>query len=626
MLIIALMGSGLFACSSKELEDIPYGNTNSNRSNAGILAAADGWVYFADSMDGFKLKKKRSDDTELTTLNDSLTKDINIAGDLIYYVAEQDSEIYLFKMKTDGSGKVRISDIHINAMGSVIINEESIFFSNADDEGKLYRMELDGTNPTKMNDLFTFKLAIDQEWIFYIAYSEDTQPGIRKIRLDGTEDTSLILEGYPICIPYKGWLYYTNTEGVLYRVKYDGKTTEKISTKAIGSLSIYDDVLYYSNQYKKGLLTNKLDGSQEESFSDDFINDSLGISIDGTWLYFNNSEDNNRTYRIKLDQSKTETLSYIETVEPNPTGTPLVLGLGTSNTNLINSSYFVRQGDWIYYQNIMIENSLNKIKIDNTGKTVLLDHNVSYINIISDWLYFVDGNYELNRLARIKTDGTEYGIILDHSCTDLIVKDDWMYFIDISNDRHIYKIKIDGTQLTELSTESAIKLNLSGDSLIYTYHPDSDTNFKKIEIHKIATDGLKPLVLRTSSTTSASFSGMVTDNLTVYYSSGASSAAVSAMTIKKVNLDATGYNVLISDPSSLLGLADEWLYYVYYTNSTEKMIRRHKDGTDFEIISELGNYTMVSILEDKIVYYDGVLGNFYMMNLDGSSLQVFLTE
>ena len=68
-----------------------------------FLNVVDGWIFYNNESDAWKLYKIRTDGTERTLLSDDDSQSINVVGDWIYYGCESDDGYYIYKIRTDGT-------------------------------------------------------------------------------------------------------------------------------------------------------------------------------------------------------------------------------------------------------------------------------------------------------------------------------------------------------------------------------------------------------------------------------------------------------------------------------------------------------------------------------------------
>ncbi|WP_418791222.1 DUF5050 domain-containing protein [Phosphitispora sp. TUW77] len=91
-------------------------------------------------------------------------------------------------MKLDGTERVQISS---NSEPSQMnISGEWIYFWEDKDKGSLYRMKLDGTRKMKLSNVHAYHKGIVGDWIFYqCGWIESNVYPVYRIKLDGTGKT-----------------------------------------------------------------------------------------------------------------------------------------------------------------------------------------------------------------------------------------------------------------------------------------------------------------------------------------------------------------------------------------------------------------------------------------------------
>jgi len=141
----------------------------------------------------------KTDGTGITrlTLNESVRPDIQVLGDWVYYGVnstkvgpkdkEGDDHTRLYKIKVDGTGKVKLSEDYI---GFVNIAGDWIYYSNMSDNLFLYKMKTDGSVKTKLNSEYSVEINVAGDWIYYM---EKTSNGFKlyKLKQDGSGRTEI---------------------------------------------------------------------------------------------------------------------------------------------------------------------------------------------------------------------------------------------------------------------------------------------------------------------------------------------------------------------------------------------------------------------------------------------------
>jgi hypothetical protein len=298
--------------------------------------------------------------------------------------------LYLYSISSNTSSNIS-SSTSVNKIGNTggnianggeaALQGDWIYYSNENDSGKLYKINIDGTGKTKIfNDQVAF-INVEGDWIYYTDYSDHAR--LCKIKTDGTEKTNLSDFAMYLNV-IDDWIYYSYNG--LYKIKTDGTGKTKLSSGLIADINVDDDWIYYCNAQESSptkrsgeIYKIKTDGTENTMISDD---NAVSLNVVGDWIYYGNIPDEvghgdfGELYKIKTDG----------------TGKTKLSSESIGNINVV--------GDWIYYSN----GKLYKIKTDGTGKTKLNDDSyTSNINVVNDWIYY---EYYYYGMFRIRTDGS----------------------------------------------------------------------------------------------------------------------------------------------------------------------------------------------------------------------------
>ncbi|MBC3887836.1 DUF5050 domain-containing protein [Acetobacterium paludosum] len=270
-----------------------------------------------------------------------------LQGDWIYY-SDQNDNGKLDKIKTDGSGKIKLSaerTAYLNVVG------DWIYFTDFSDQNRLAKIRTDGSEKTVLTDEGAFYLNVIGDWIYY------SGSGLTKIKTDGSEKTILSDDRVSIINVVADWIYYCRPSpegekfgGAIYKIKTDGSEKTKLCDDAASIINATDDWIYYC--YTPATVEK------------------------GTTRGFG---DFGELYKIRTD--------------------------GTEKTKLSSdrAAYINVVGDWIYYADDGDNDKLYKIKTDGTEKNRLFDDVATRINVVGDWIYYDHGYFGM---YQIKTDGS----------------------------------------------------------------------------------------------------------------------------------------------------------------------------------------------------------------------------
>lgn len=202
---------------------------------------------------------------------------------------------------------------------------------------------------------------------------------------------------------------------------------------------------------------------------------------------------------------------------------------GNTPGNISNFGLVATQGDSIYYNN----NTLYKVNSDGTGKAEISKDQPVFINVVGEWVYYVEGSSKTNKMYKVRTDGTSKTKLSDERALDINVSGDWIYYITVldSGEAEIHKVNKNGTDLTMLYGGSKISsLNVSGE---YLYFDTSEV------------EGIRG-------------------------------------SIDRVKIDGTDFSTVCSDAGQYINVSGDWLYYAASIDGNT--IKVKTDGTQRQIV------------------------------------------
>ncbi len=245
--------------------------------------------------------------------------------------------------------------------GAAVSTDEFIYFTNQEDEGKLYRTK-NPENPDEMekvSDCSPVQLNYSGDWLYFIGDGK-----IYKMHTDGTDQTLLSDDKCEELVLSGDWLYYANiSEGFnLYRISLDGLQRQRINTDWSSDINVLGDTVYYTDYSEHCICKINTDGSDKAIIYDAGECFMLNVLDDG--IYFRNNSENGAICKIRLDGSEFTKL------------------------NVDDSSCLNVAGGWIYYRNNSDASSLYKIKTDGTQNSKLNTFDTNTICIAGHWLCY----------------------------------------------------------------------------------------------------------------------------------------------------------------------------------------------------------------------------------------------
>lgn len=256
---------------------------------------------------GQKLYRSRLDGSDKTLYSDISFAYIEpvIVNEWIYYINAED-QYRLYRIKTDGTELEKVID---KSTISILKFDNYLIFSTRENlpgaEFKTYRMTLDGERIIEIpnmdiNLLFTFHITMKDGWIYYLDHEKET---FYKINIDGNYKTELLKGEVSDLKVVDKYIYY-KLDSQLYRMDVYEHTVTQLSDKPIQYYEISDNEIFYSlgsneSYHFNDIYKMNLDGTNKNKILE---GDSLfGLVINGDWIYYCNLDDGGRLYKIKKD-------------------------------------------------------------------------------------------------------------------------------------------------------------------------------------------------------------------------------------------------------------------------------------------------------------------------------------
>ncbi len=397
------------------------------------------------------------------------------------------------------------------------------------------------------------------------------------------------------------------------RKKEEVEKTEEVTDNVKLSQSEKKELDAEAKEYKEILKSNAADAEASLNLSRTYaehgqytdaantIKQAISYAPDNAELY------NELMGIYKQSGNTVEALSYIDTIDDDATRRKYIdtaydrngensLRMGNTMGNLTAGGMFAFDGDTVYFCDAAKGNFLTKLQGGQT--TVLVESGSSYLNIVDDYLYFVNKNDYC--IYKIKKDGTELSKVSETMATNLIVIGNKMYFINWTDECKVYSMNLDGTgekKLSDISTE-----------VLYAYGPYiyvNDRNSQR-ELYRVSLEDGSSYMLTMDDTY------FITGyDSTIYFRNGSDALNVYRMT-------ATGevYAPINAARSGYLN-ADKG--YLYFTNFEEEALYKvREDGTELVKLCD-GDPSYTSVNGDYLYYFSDTNGKkLYRIRKDGT--------
>ncbi|MDF2883881.1 MAG: serine/threonine protein kinase [Clostridiaceae bacterium] len=274
------------------------GTSSANAANGGLFAKEGDWIYFSNSSDNNSLYKMKTDGSGIKKISNLQCKNINAINGWVYFTSPGKDGSNIYKIRDNGTGLKQLSS-DIRGDSSLYVVGQWMYYSG--ENFKLSKMRIDGGKSIELNNTQGTSIIVDGDWIYYSMLGHD----MNKIKTDGTAMSKLD-HGMPGFINVEnGWIYYTNgsDNDIIYKVKTDGTGFQLIGYEPVTmGMAVQNGWVYYINMRdNRNIYKTKTDGSERKKLTSDGGIDN--ISIIDNYIYYLKSDSQNTQFKIKIDGS-----------------------------------------------------------------------------------------------------------------------------------------------------------------------------------------------------------------------------------------------------------------------------------------------------------------------------------
>lgn len=198
----------------------------------------------------------------------------------------------------------------------------------------------------------------------------------------------------------------------------------------------------------------------------------------------------------------------------------------------------------------------------NTTGNIIENYTISYS---PGWLYFNDEIEGKEVFSRVSEDGLTYEVLNDSVAYYVNIIEDWIYYIDEKDD-FIYKMKLDGTKRQAVIEEVAKSMHIYNGEIYY-----SGVHKEEEGIYKANLKGAKIKQLRASGNLKSVYGDRI-----YFFDDG----IFMSMDLKGLN-DIT----ILNDYVNIAEIRNGWIYYGYTNSSALGGLNRCRlDGSEDEVL------------------------------------------
>lgn len=286
------------------------GNSAGNIMNCGYSVEKDGYIYYVSpSEDMYTTQISRvktgTKDSQVIYTGSYDIRGLNIIGNKIYFInisientSDEDGvDNKIYKMNLDGSNPEVINDNDFSYDNyDLHIVKNHIYYVGEDQN--VYQMDLNGGNRKLVAETGTGYLAINSEYIIYNKSNEEASDYITYIRsLKGGQERAITFSRILSPIMEQNFIYYIDTDKQLARTPITGGDVEKITDYTIYNINISNGYIYYLNykdeateDYTVALYKLSLEGGEPEIVKE-LSNYSSFLNIIGDYAYYMDMDD-----------------------------------------------------------------------------------------------------------------------------------------------------------------------------------------------------------------------------------------------------------------------------------------------------------------------------------------------
>ena len=444
-------GSGIYKLTLSNSGDTEPIVTLLTSGKAKYLQYYNGYLYFADGENGYKLSKLSVSGGTKTLVRDEKINCLTVGNGYLFYTVNNLLGDYIESYKISNASTKKLT---IDAGSNLTLIDNKLYYINTDfatsyvvGDGIYYVNAF----PIVDNYLPGTKLVGDATFssLTYIGNNQ-----IAYYRIDSTQEliihnlstdnTVSILEGFTPpeelllstgtkTATYNGLIYYLDlhNDKCLYSYNPVTNVALKLTSNKVSDFAIIGDYIYYN---AVTLLVNndlyrinlKLGGEPEKISSFD-AND---IVFDGTNIFY-------------VEKNASGVRTALRVVSANGDD-PIVYSKGISNLRYYNGYLYFIDGDDLY-------------RMPTTGYTVdeaerLRKNDVDIFEIYNGVIYFREVLIVNKQLSKINVDGTGYAVVATgYDPIDILINNGEIYFYSDTikaSTAGIFKISVNGGDVT----------------------------------------------------------------------------------------------------------------------------------------------------------------------------------
>ncbi len=547
--------------------DITFGSS-------GLMNVTDQYVFYVQASENSIWRANLDGSGTKCLYNKDAVDYMIVYGNYIFFSSPKNGG-GIYRMNLDGSGRLKLGEYGKN----LSVTADSVYYKRIEDDrgnGRVYRMNKDGTNRRMIS-----ASSVDNfvTWGSSIYFTEAISRNLYRMNLDGTSVTAMNDdESYHLNIA-GNTIYYSNADDgyKMYKIKTNGTGRSRVNDSHSVSITITGGRIYFYNSEDGWdyILLPPENNEIEKTYKNQYGNVSRNIQ-NGAFILENGG------YLYLADRTNAETYRF----KTDGTGRRMIHDRPMHNMNI--------QGDWIYYSYTTDETSryssttgfIYRIKKDgSSGPVELARYNILEMVVYGDWIYSTINVHDSDMIGggllyKVRTDGTG-GSFIERGHSDygknLAVAEDWIYYVNTKDNHRLYKIRTNGTGRTKLTDYAVAEVSIAADSIYFT-KPIEKTPYG--DIMKMNLDGSNMTALNGQMGKSL----YIVDNRFLYVENGTLYSSSMDGAEKKVLLSDIREPLYYNDPLPI-NLSGDYLYqyedvYGVYKTQPASLFEYPQTGED----------------------------------------------
>lgn len=147
---------------------VNYGNYNGATDEVAYINIVGDWIYYTNYSDGHKPYVIHKEGSFRGKLSDSFADSLQVYGDWIYFTSDSGTISKINKSIGSSVVPIKATTAEFNKGHHINVYGDWIFYSNAEDAGKLYKINTDGSgNKIKLSDESVGYMNVVGNWIYF---------------------------------------------------------------------------------------------------------------------------------------------------------------------------------------------------------------------------------------------------------------------------------------------------------------------------------------------------------------------------------------------------------------------------------------------------------------------------